>query len=111
MKNMSSRNPRYYPHLLPRGQHRLRHLSFPDEPIAKIAVLSFRDTASNGHNYGDALSEMITTAFIKSHYFEVIERSQIQKVMEEQQFSVSGSVDSDTAIELGAYPRCTVSGG
>ncbi len=73
----------------------------PDEPIAKIAVLSFRDTASNGHNYGDALSEMITTAFIKSHYFEVIERSQIQKVMEEQQFSVSGSVDSDTAIELG----------
>lgn len=76
-------------------------VEIPAEPIAKIAVLSFRDTASNGHSYGDVLSEMITTAFIKSKYFELIERSQIQKVLEEQQFSVSGSVDSDTAIELG----------
>jgi TolB-like protein len=73
----------------------------PDQPVAKIAVLSFRDTTTSGANYGDALSEMITTAFIKSRYFYVIERSQIQKIMEEQQFSVSGSVDSDTAIELG----------
>jgi len=73
------------------------------EPLHKIAVLSFRDTASAGTTtgFGDAISEMMTTAFIKSNYFEVIERAQIKKIMEEQNFNLSGSVDSDTAIELG----------
>lgn len=73
------------------------------EPLQKIAILSFRDTASAGTTtgFGDAISEMMTTAFIKSNYFEVIERAQIKKIMEEQNFNLSGSVDADTAIELG----------
>ncbi len=78
-------------------------VDIPQGPVAKIAVLSFRDTASAGTNigFGDAVSEMLTTALIRSERFEVIERAQIAKILEEQQFSVSGSVDSDTAIELG----------
>ncbi len=73
------------------------------EPLQKIAILSFRDTASAGTTtgFGDAISEMMTTAFIKSNYFEVIERAQIKKIMEEQNFNLSGSVDANTAIQLG----------
>lgn len=75
----------------------------PQGPLPKVAVLTFRDTASAGTNvgFGDAISEMMTTALIRSNYFEVIERAQIKKILEEQQFSISGSVDSNTAIELG----------
>ena len=73
------------------------------EPLKKIAILSFRDTASAGTTtgFGDAISEMMTTSFIKSNYFEVIERAQIKKIMEEQNFNLSGSVDANTAIQLG----------
>ena len=72
-------------------------------PIEKIAILPFKDTAVGGATtgYGEAISEMITTSFIDTRMFEVIERAQIKKILEEQQFTVSGSVDSDTAIELG----------
>ena len=72
-------------------------------PVEKIAILPFKDTAVGGSTtgYGEAVSEMITTSFISTKIFEVIERAQIKKILEEQQFSISGSVDSDTAIELG----------
>jgi len=72
-------------------------------PVEKIAILPFKDTAIGGSTtgYGEAVSEMITTSFISTKIFEVIERAQIKKILEEQQFSISGSVDSDTAIELG----------
>ncbi|MCD6460512.1 HEAT repeat domain-containing protein [bacterium] len=77
--------------------------NLPSLPIEKIAILPFRDTAvaRSTTGYGEAVSEMITTAFIKTNIFEVIERAQIKKILTEQEFSISGSVDADTAIELG----------
>jgi TolB-like protein len=48
-----------------------------------------------------AVSEYLRTEISSTGGVRVIERAQLDKVMEEQAFQVSGLVDVDTAVELG----------
>lgn len=90
----------------------LINISFPetsivfaqtDEENPKIAVFSFTDAnaAAKKEGYGAAISGMLMTELINGRVFQVIERSEIERIMNEMAFQISGAVDSRTAKRLG----------
>jgi TolB-like protein len=50
---------------------------------------------------GNIIAEMLTTSLGKTKRFDLMERGQLQKVMQEQGFSQSGFVDEETAKKIG----------
>ena len=47
------------------------------------------------------ISEMLTTALIQSNRFQVLERSQLDKILEEQALELTGAIDEETAVDVG----------
>jgi len=75
-----------------------------DKEKPRIAVLPFADTNTQAKNegYGEAISGMLMTELINGNIFQVIERSEIDKMMNELTFQISGAVDANTAKQIGA---------
>lgn len=73
-------------------------------PKKTIAVMDFVNKAGRQakHNFGDSMSEMLTTALIKTDRFIVVERQAISDVLQEQDFGVSGRAREAGAAKLGA---------
>ncbi|HLE31916.1 MAG TPA: CsgG/HfaB family protein [Bacteroidota bacterium] len=68
----------------------------------RVAVARFEDRSGTGwHNIGDGVSDMLVTALVKSGSFSVLERQEMDKVVQEQQFSNSSMVTPETAAKLG----------
>jgi len=65
-----------------------------------IAVFPFEDRTENA-NLGGMISEMLITALIQSNRFNVLERTQLDKILEEQALGQSGALDEQTAVEVG----------
>jgi len=63
----------------------------------KIAVADFRGPGRSG----SLAASILTSEIFKSGYFELLERQQMQKILEEQAFSLTGAVDVATAAEIG----------
>lgn len=68
---------------------------------AKIAVIEFSDLEGKRSNIGKFTSEELTAKLFKSGKFHVVERSMMQKIFTEQEFSVSGMVDEKSARKIG----------
>lgn len=72
----------------------------------RVAVLPF-DDGSIEHWWGDnwqvgsGLSDMIVTEMLAQKRFRMIEREQINKVLQEQDFGASGRVDPSSAAKIG----------
>ncbi len=72
----------------------------------KIAVLPVREGNVNWYGWNedeiiDGITEKITNELVDKNGISVVERSQIDKVMSEQNFGMSGRIDSATAGEIG----------
>jgi TolB-like protein len=65
-----------------------------------IAVLDFESVGSEEH-LGKAVSEIMRTELIGTRKFRVVERSQINKALSEQQMQKSGIVDEKSAVQIG----------
>lgn len=85
-------------------------LAFPvsgAEKLYKIAVLPFDDGSIQDRwwdgdwDVGKGISDEFVTEFLKTKKFRLIEREQIDKVMEEQDFGESGRVDTRSAAKIG----------
>lgn len=74
----------------------------------RIAVVNFEIPPSVYHGWGDGggaaadrlgvvLSDMLITGLVKSGAFDVIERTELQKVLDEQHLSAQGLLDPATA--------------
>jgi TolB-like protein len=72
-----------------------------DTPKRKIAVFPFKNLSgwSDWFNLAETMSDMIITKLINSKKFEVIERSQIDKIMEEKSLGQSGVIEQAEAIQ------------
>src|SRR3990170_6174560 len=74
-------------------------------PKKRIAVLEFAEKSGNQHSgwhdVGRGMSDSLVTALVKTNRFIVIEREQINKIMAEQSFGMSGAVNPDTAAKIG----------
>ncbi|WP_408956654.1 CsgG/HfaB family protein [Natroniella sp. ANB-PHB2] len=71
--------------------------------LKRIAILDFADT-SYRYNLGRRASSLFTSQLLEKEpkFIEVIERDQINAILEEQHLSQSGLVGSSTAQEIGS---------
>jgi curli biogenesis system outer membrane secretion channel CsgG len=68
----------------------------------RIAVSRFEDRTGSGYNsLGEGMADMLITALVKSKKFMVLERQDIERVLQEQQFGESFMVTPETAPKIG----------
>jgi len=72
-----------------------------------LAVFTFDEISppQPEQGLGASLAEMLSTALISSGSYRLIERKQLQKVLEEQALGQSGALDSETAVVVGKIMR------
>jgi len=64
-----------------------------------IAILPFEVSGKIEDGVGDAVAEITQNAFVQHSDYKVIERKQIQKVLDEQSFQLTGATEN--VVELG----------
>lgn len=67
----------------------------------RIAVSALEDKARSSYNVGTGLADVLTTALVNTGRFQVFERDQLARVMEEQALGTSGLVTQQTAPQIG----------
>ena len=69
----------------------------------RIGIIEFQslNEEAKKDNLGKIVSEMLTTSFVNSESFKIIEREQLQKVIKEFQLSQSGIIDTSYAKQIG----------
>ena len=68
----------------------------------RVAVGRFEDRTGSGyHSLGEGVADMLITALVKSGKFNVLERSEIERVIQEQQFGSTFMVTPETAPKVG----------
>jgi len=75
--------------------------SLTQKQKSKIAVIEFSDLDGNITEFGKYLSEELITRLFLTDKFYVVERSLLNKILEEHKFNLSGLVDENTIKELG----------
>jgi len=68
-----------------------------------LAVFTFDEIAPQQpeQGWGASLAEMLSTALINSGNYRLVERKQLQKILEEQALGQSGALDAETAVVVG----------
>ncbi len=80
---------------------------FGAEQLYKIAVLPFDDGSikdrwwRNNWDVGKGISDELVTELLNTNKFRLIEREQINKVLNEQNFGTTGRVDTNSAAKIG----------
>ncbi len=73
----------------------------------RVAVFSFQDKTDGSHHWwsgvsvGEGMSDMLITALVKSGRYQVMERGEIQKILDEQSMGQSGVVTQESAAKVG----------
>lgn len=69
----------------------------------RIAIFPFNNSNKKAeeYNYGNVISEMLTTGLGIAKTFTIVERTQLIHLIDEQKFSLTGFIDSETAIKIG----------
>ena len=65
-----------------------------------IAIIDFEDI-NIGSRTAKALTHKLTTEMIALEVYQVLERSEMKRLLDEQKFQYSGCVDTKCAVELG----------
>jgi curli biogenesis system outer membrane secretion channel CsgG len=68
----------------------------------RVAVMNLEDKTGHGSwNIGSGMADMLTTALVKSGKYIVIERQQLEKIMQEQSLGMTGAVTAQSAAQVG----------
>src|SRR5215210_5141001 len=70
----------------------------------RIAVLEFKNKGDNqwwDHGGAEAAQDVFVTELVKSGKFRVVEREQLEALMQEKNLTLSGDVDPATAVRIG----------
>jgi curli biogenesis system outer membrane secretion channel CsgG len=73
----------------------------------RVAVFTFEDKTDHswgwwdGKSPGDGMADMLTTELVKSGKYTVIERQEIQSLMDEQNLGMTGRVTEQSAAQIG----------
>jgi len=75
-------------------------------PKARIAVARFENKTADSMNWyspsiGDGMADMLTTALVNSGRYIVLERQNLDTVLDEQDLGESGRIRQDTAAPIG----------
>ncbi len=77
-------------------------LQAADKP--RVAVLEFKNKADNQwwyHGGAEAAQDVFVTELFKSGKFRVVEREQLEALMQEKNLTLSGDLDPSTAVRVG----------
>lgn len=72
----------------------------PGQKNPRVAVVPFKD-APGAPGTGELAREAFATEILAVQSYEVIDRSALDKVLEEQKLGLSGAIDPEKAVELG----------
>ena len=73
----------------------------------RIAVFDFEDKSKHrfrwwtGQSVGEGMSDMLVTALVKTGRYQIFERQEINKIIEEQKLGMSGLVTQQSAAQVG----------
>jgi len=73
----------------------------------RVAVFTFEDKSEQGWHWwsggspGEGMADMLTTELVKSGKYIVVERSEISKIMQEQDLGQTGRVTEQSAAKMG----------
>ncbi len=65
--------------------------------VKKIAIADF----SGPDRSGSQIATMVQSMLMSTHYFDIMERSELRRILEEQNLGLSGVVDETTAARVG----------
>ena len=67
---------------------------------ARVAVFNFKEASEKARagGFGDAIAEFLTTSLVNLTYFDVVEREQLKKIIEEQSLSQTGALEAAQKI-------------
>ncbi len=78
------------------------HLTASAQLKKRIAISRFEDRSGTGwHGLGSGVADMLATALVKTGKFAVIERQELDKIVDEQKLGESGLVTPQTAPKVG----------
>ena len=76
-----------------------------DAAKPRVAVLEFKNKAEgygwSGYKAGQAAQDMLVTELVKKGGYRVMEREQLEAILQEKNLSLSGDIDPKTAVKLG----------
>lgn len=67
----------------------------------KIVVIPFTDVTEGGYKAGEKLTSNISSKLVEMGRFEVVDRMELGKIMEEQKLAQTGLIDAAQAVEIG----------
>lgn len=76
-----------------------------DSSRIKIAIMDFQKRGEATDNEVDALSEVIRSTIGETSVFEVVERSQLNKLLAESKFQMSGITDTSNAEDYAEFGK------
>lgn len=71
----------------------------------KIGIIEFQslNEGARQDDLGKIVTEILTTSFVNSEYFKIIEREQLQKIVKEIQMEQSGIIDASHVKKIGKF--------
>ena len=81
------------------------HDSCADAKKTRLAVVDFEQKGEQefrGKQVGEIVAEWLITSLVRTGRFDVVERSQLQKILKEQELGLSGMINQETAAKVGA---------
>ncbi|MDO8957670.1 MAG: FG-GAP-like repeat-containing protein [Deltaproteobacteria bacterium] len=70
----------------------------------RVAVIDFEQKGEQefrGKQVGEIVAEWLITSLVRTGRFDVVERAQLQKILQEQQMGMSGMISQETASKVG----------
>ena len=68
---------------------------------ATVGIVPFKNAAGVDIHVANALADMLTTELVKTRKFDVVERTALSAIADEQNLGASGAVDFATAARIG----------
>ena len=80
-------------------EYRAKHPGQAKQPLAVFPLNAPGDLGKRRVGY--AVSELLIPRFVKSAEFVVVERTALEKLLDEQRLHLTGLIDPDTAVKMG----------
>jgi TolB-like protein len=71
------------------------------QPYLAVFPFEYNSDETDSSRLGETVSEMMVTAMAQSAHYRLLERSQLDKVLQEQALGQSGALEEQTAVEVG----------
>ena len=79
------------------------HAGLADYP--RVAVMPFNIKAAVSHNLdfscNESVSEEVAVSLMDEGYFDILERNELKRIVDEQSFQMTDLVDQSTAVQIG----------